>query len=59
MQGAGKVTRFHNEKQIRAVAECELRTVAPGEDAQARLVPREAGEYLLEVHGEDAGGEPA
>ena len=58
MQGAGKVTRFHNEKQIRAVAECELRTVAPGEDAQARLVPREAGEYLLEVHGVDAGGRP-
>ena len=68
VQGAGKSVRFHNEQVFTNLLETEI-TVAPVAvtDASADqtngipltdLPPLAAGEYLLEIKAQDAGGRP-
>ena len=68
VQGAGKTVRFHNEQIFTNLLEQEI-TVAPTPAPDAatdqvkgnqltNLPPLAAGEYLLEIKAQDAGGRP-
>jgi uncharacterized protein YfaS (alpha-2-macroglobulin family) len=68
VQGAGKTVRFHNEQAFTNLLEQEISVApVPSPDAAAApakgnrltdLPPLAAGEYLLEIKAQDAGGRP-